>query len=360
MTETSSRTLVCSIAFLDIVEYSKKAVADQLQLKHLFNAILATALAPIEARDRVVLDTGDGAAITFLGDPEDALLVAMAIRDAVQAEPRLGVRMGVNLGPVRLVRDLNAQLNIIGDGINVAQRVMSFAEPAQLLVSRSFYEVVSCLSSTYANLFSYVGARTDKHVREHEVYLVGRGELPAREATPAAPAARRLLFAGLGAALRAPGPFGLRRLTLVLAPLIFLSIVGAALQVQQRREAQRAAEAAVAAMPLKPAAAAPRPKAAAGGDLASVRPTAAKNGKPAVASSQGQIVLQIAPWGEVFVDGRSKGVSPPMRSIEVAPGPHDVEVRNANFPPHVARIEVRAGQEVRVRHRFGETQGGKR
>src|SRR6185503_2710698 len=44
MTETSSRTLVCSIAFLDIVEYSKKAVADQLQLKHLFNAILAKAL----------------------------------------------------------------------------------------------------------------------------------------------------------------------------------------------------------------------------------------------------------------------------------------------------------------------------
>lgn len=117
MTDTSSRTLVCSIFFLDIVEYSRKPVADQLQLKQLFNAILATALKPVAARDRVVLDTGDGAAITFLGDPEDALLVAMAIRDAVAAEPRLAVRMGVNLGPVRLVRDLNAQLNIIGDGI---------------------------------------------------------------------------------------------------------------------------------------------------------------------------------------------------------------------------------------------------
>jgi hypothetical protein len=285
----------------------------------------------------------------------------MAIRDAVQAEPRLGVRMGINLGPVRLVRDLNAQLNIIGDGINVAQRVMSFSEPAQLLVSRSFYEVVSCLSSDYANLFSYVGARTDKHVREHEVYLVGKGRPPAqREAAQGVPAPRRKPFAGLGAALAAPGPLGLRRLTLVLAPLIFLGFVGAALQVQQRREAQRASEAAVATLTLKPAAT-PRPKPMSGGDAAAQRASAtAKNGRPASGSTQGQIALQIAPWGEVFVDGRSRGVSPPMRSIEVAPGSHSVEVRNANFPPHVARIEVRAGQEVRVSHRFGEPQGVKR
>src|SRR4029078_5413171 len=165
MTDSSSRTLVCSIVFLDIVEYSKKAVADQLHLKQLFNATLAAALKPIVPRARVVLDTGEGAAITFLGDPEDALLVGMEIRDAVVAEPLLDVRMGINLGPGRLVGDLNAQLNIIGDGINVAQRVMSFAETGQLLVSRSFYEVVSCLSKDSERLFGYVRARTDKHAR---------------------------------------------------------------------------------------------------------------------------------------------------------------------------------------------------
>ena len=82
------------------------------------------------------------------------------------------LRMGINLGPVRVVKDLNGQTNILGDGINVGQRVMSFAEPGQLLVSRSFYEVVSRLSSEYDNLFTHVGSRTDKHVREHEVYVV--------------------------------------------------------------------------------------------------------------------------------------------------------------------------------------------
>ena len=29
------------------------------------------------ARDRIILDTGDGAAVTFMGDPEDALFAAM-------------------------------------------------------------------------------------------------------------------------------------------------------------------------------------------------------------------------------------------------------------------------------------------
>src|SRR5690348_12861468 len=144
MTDGSNRTLVCSIAFLDIVEYSKKPVAEQMALKQAFNALVGKALASIPARDRVVLDTGDGAAVTFLGDPEDALGVSMTIRDAAAAQA-VRVRMGINLGPVRLVRDINSQLNIIGDGINVAQRVMSFAAAGQLLVSRSFYEVVSCL-----------------------------------------------------------------------------------------------------------------------------------------------------------------------------------------------------------------------
>src|SRR6185436_7189452 len=155
MAEPSNRTIVCSIVFLDIVEYSKKAVGEQLALKQQFNRVVGHALADVAPRDRIVLDTGDGAAITFLGDPEDALFAAMAMRDAMATQPGVPVRMGVNLGPARLIKDINNQLNIIGDGINVAQRVMSFAETGQLLVSRSFFEVVSCLSADYAKLFNY-------------------------------------------------------------------------------------------------------------------------------------------------------------------------------------------------------------
>jgi hypothetical protein len=168
MPESPGRTLVTSVLFLDIVGYSKKSVADQMSVKKTFNDALAKALKPIPIPERVILDTGDGAAVTFLGNPEDALFAGLLL----QRESTLEVRMGINLGAVRVVRDLNGQTNILGDGINVGQRVMSFADPGQLLVSRSFYEVVSRLSDQYENLFTHVGERKDKHVRAHEVYSV--------------------------------------------------------------------------------------------------------------------------------------------------------------------------------------------
>jgi hypothetical protein len=73
---------------------------------------------------------------------------------------------------------------------------------------------------------------------------------------------------------------------------------------------------------------------------------------PARLAAAGVIQLAILPWGEVFVDGRSRGVSPPLRTIEVPPGPHTIEVRNTAFPAHTRRIDVRSGEPVRITHRF--------
>lgn len=352
--ESASRTLVCSVVFVDIAEYTKKPVADQLQLKQAFNRVLAGALEPVAARDRVVLDTGDGAAVTFLGDPEDALFTAMTMRDALQRAPGggLAARIGVNLGPVRLVRDLNSQVNIIGDGINVAQRVMSFAEPGQLLVSRSFYEVVSCLSRDYAALFTHEGSRTDKHVREHEVYSV-RAAAPRRATQPEPAAVPRR---GPLGTLVAPGPLGLNRSTYLVAPLVFLLLVGFATRAKHQREQREAAatrEAALAAQVIQRSGLPPRadrappPKA----ERQSVAPPAAAE-RPATAAATGQVLIGVLPWGEVFVNGKSRGVSPPLRVLDLPPGVHTIEVRNANFPPHVERVQVHPGEQVRVKHRF--------
>jgi len=342
--ESSGRTLVCSVLFLDIVEYSKKPVSEQLQLKQEFNRVLTKSLEPVPARDRIILDTGDGAAVTFMGDPEDALFASMAVRDGAGA---LAVRLGVNLGPVRLVKDLNGQLNIIGDGINVAQRVMSFARPGQLLVSRSFYEVVSCLSRDYASLFHHEGARTDKHVREHDVYSVVGGT----------PASRRLAdtetqsLDGEAPAgwLAKNGPLGLRRSALLAA--VFLAILAGGVGARALLEP--------AAPQAKPAAALPAPAAAGSPEL----PTRAEaplgkklarlERQPApLASGNARVELAVAPWGEVLVDGHSRGVSPPLRVLEVVPGAHTVEIRNSTFPAHVEQVQLKAGEAVRIRHRF--------
>jgi hypothetical protein len=180
-----NKTFICSVVFLDIVKYSKKPVEEQIILKERFNTLIAENLADIPVSDHIMLDTPDGMAIGFLGDPEDALFAAMNMRDSLNNEqskfmPNLRVRIGINLGPVKLIKDINNHLNLIGDGLNVAQRIMSFAETGQLLVSRSYYDIVSCLSQEYAQLFHYKGARADKHIREHDIYAVRHTGLRTR------------------------------------------------------------------------------------------------------------------------------------------------------------------------------------
>jgi hypothetical protein len=191
MIQRQNKTFICSVVFLDIANYSTRMVVEQSNLKQRLNESIAEAIKDVAVNDRIILDTGDGAAISFLGDPEDALFVAMTLRDFLAGDPEtsrppLPVRIGINLGPVKLVKDLNEQSNLIGDGINVAQRVMSFAQPGQILVSRSFYDVVSCLSDEYARLFHYLGMKSDKHVREHQVYAVEKpGPVVVPTAAPA-------------------------------------------------------------------------------------------------------------------------------------------------------------------------------
>jgi len=387
--ESTSRTLVCSVLFLDIAEYSRKPVAEQLQLKQAFNRILGEALDQVAPRDRIILDTGDGAAVTFMGDPEDALFAAMSMRDMCGTVP---VRLGVNLGPVRLVKDLNGQMNIIGDGINVAQRVMSFSRPGQLLVSRSFYEVVSCLSRDYANLFHHEGSRTDKHVREHEVYSVVGGT-PSVRRVPETESKFSALANGSGW-LAGQGPLGLRRTSLVAAPALFLALIGVGLTARAvmgpaaEAPAEKPAVAKSAPQPPAPKVVASAPSSTpssrvsgAGSSpfpvqeppakapvvekkpapkvekkpakpvVVATAPARAPAG-PAGSSSPSRIELAVNPWGEVFVDGRSRGVSPPLRTLEISPGSHTIEIRNSTFPSHVEKVEIKAGDAVKIRHRF--------
>jgi len=333
--ESSGRTLVCSVLFLDIVEYSKKPVSDQLQLKQEFNRLLSKALEQVPSRDRIILDTGDGAAVTFMGDPEDALFASMAVRDTAGA---LTVRLGVNLGPVRLVKDLNGQMNIIGDGINVAQRVMSFAQPGQLLVSRSFYEVVSCLSRDYANLFHHEGARTDKHVREHDVYSVIGGTPAGRRLADTV--SQTLEDEASTRWLSRTGPLGLRHSALVISGVVLAVLVAGGVGARALLEPPAAVAGTISEAP---AAATPAKKFAA---------RVERKATEKLAAGAGRLELAVAPWGEVLVDGKSRGVSPPLRVLDVPAGAHTIEIRNSTFPAHVEQVQVKAGEAVRIRHRF--------
>jgi hypothetical protein len=341
MTENqSTRTLICSVVFLDIVEYSRQPVAQQIRLKDRFNALLSQALREIAVTDRIILDTGDGAAVSLIGDPQDAVLVATGFRDSVASLPpgdefALKTRIGVNLGPVRLVEDINAQPNLIGDGINVAQRVMSFAQPGQILVSRSYHEVVSRLSDDYGKLFQYEGSRTDKHVREHEVYTVG-ATLPGLKL--AAQAKRESAAAAAGAqnsavrlaARAAENIHGKPRLATALA---VIAILATAVAIRGLRGDDAAAVSANQR--------ADRKQAAGGGTSAQ-----APGAKVAV------VTLSIAPRGEVFVDGKKIGDSPPLNEFRITAGRHKIEIKNTGLPSHFAIIDAKPGQRISIKHKF--------
>ena len=417
MAEHTNRTFICSVLFLDIVEYSRRSVAEQIALKERFNAVLTEAIVGVATDDRIILDTGDGAAVSFLGDPEDTLFAGMSLRDAVAGQdvtsgPQLQIRVGVNLGPVRLVKDINGQPNIIGDGINVAQRVMSFAEPGQILVSRSYYDVMARLSEDYAKLFHYEGAKTDKHVREHEVYAISSAPSNLRRTVPA-PAPKptlRLPSLHIPKFLKLrprtwPDTLAVNGKLLVAAPLAFTLIVGTGVIARSHRNSDGEAKMVVS---VAPPSAAPRigptkveaPESAPAqveepeAPPQAAEPTAPRRGRDAVATPKAGAPLQTArvnetgaglkdkeiasapgpseaevvaavpaprdatlnivalPWAEVFVDGTRQGVSPPLRAIPLRPGKHRVELRNGSFPAHIQTVELKPGMELSITHRF--------
>ena len=175
--QRNNRTWLCTVLFMDIVGYTKHSVDQQMMLKQSFSTLVTDALRGLPKEDCIKLDTGDGLAMCYLGAPEDVLYIAIGLRDAfvdisAVCETCYSVRMGINLGPVKILEDINGQRNAIGDGINAAQRIMSFARPNQLLVSRAYYEVISCLSEDNPKMFAYFGVHSDKHVRKYDVYEV--------------------------------------------------------------------------------------------------------------------------------------------------------------------------------------------
>ena len=421
MLDQANRTFICSVVFIDLVSYSKKPVAEQIRLKTSLTNNLSEAIKDIPVNDRIILDTGDGAALSFLGDPEDALFTTLSLREAMVRENQAvtqggeegddAVRMGINLGPVKLVKDINGHPNIIGDGINVSQRIMSFARPGQIVVSRSYYDVVSNLASEYAKLFTYEGSRTDKHVREHEIYVVGFNEGAMKKARDSMKDRASSTTTNVKRTASAASPAGTTTMTLTVPNFVqdkkkltivagvlagIVAVLGflvatkkgdepAALPMTAAAPATRPVQtapvpvpvaeapkaapasgvddkgAAARTEPAKPAAPAvhaksetpPKPEAAKA-DAARTDPAkpaaAAVPAAPAVPPAT--IVFSISPWGEVFVNGKSSGVSPPMKSLKLPPGKYKVEIRNTTFPVQVENIDVKSRDELTIRHRF--------
>lgn len=173
-----AQTIVASSIFIDLVDFSKLPTNTQVFAKDRFNATLGQALSRLGQSNYWVRDFGDGALIICPNSPEHALFLALKVHQEFllsvvgPGQPTLELRIGLNLGVLKTNMDLEGRTNYLGDGINATQRLMEFAEPGQILVSRAFVDAVAYLHSDYANLFRTPQIRQDKHGRTHEVFAV--------------------------------------------------------------------------------------------------------------------------------------------------------------------------------------------
>ncbi|QQB36467.1 serine/threonine protein kinase [Achromobacter deleyi] len=62
--------------------------------------------------------------------------------------------------------------------------------------------------------------------------------------------------------------------------------------------------------------------------------------------------LDIRPWGEVWINGVARGISPPVKELRLIPGKYQVLLRNADLPPYRATLEVKAGKPAVISHAF--------
>ena len=74
---------------------------------------------------------------------------------------------------------------------------------------------------------------------------------------------------------------------------------------------------------------------------------------PAVVAATGVVRIAVSPWGRVEVDGTAAGVAPPLNELTLAEGRHQIVIRNEDFPPYSASVNVTAGQPVSLKYKFG-------
>jgi TolB-like protein len=151
---------------------------------------------------RLVKTTGDGVLLEF-SSVVDAVECAVAVQ-TVMAERNTGVpedqrmlfRIGINLGDILIDGD-----DILGDGVNVAARLESIAEPGGICISSSAYDQVRGKVTVE---FADLGERNLKNIsRPIRAYAVGTKANAHRVTSPLSSAPRLsivvLPFANIGA-----------------------------------------------------------------------------------------------------------------------------------------------------------------
>jgi class 3 adenylate cyclase len=137
------------VLFMDMVGYSTLPMDVQSRLIDQLQNIVRSTPQYLRAQHNdqlIALPTGDGMALVFFQDPIAPVQCAIEITRALQEQSGLNLRMGINMGPVYRIADINANRNVSGGGINLAQRVMDCGDAGHILLSKSVADLLAQLS----------------------------------------------------------------------------------------------------------------------------------------------------------------------------------------------------------------------
>lgn len=126
---------------------------------------------------KLIMTTGDGMVIMFLLNPELPLHLSMELHQQIQKynqdvgpEDRIGVRIGLNSGPVFVSNDINNHKNLWGPGIVVARRVMDVGDDSHILIAGKLAEELISLRDEYKVIIKPISEYTIKHGQDIKIY----------------------------------------------------------------------------------------------------------------------------------------------------------------------------------------------
>jgi class 3 adenylate cyclase len=137
---------IAAILVSDVVGYSRLAGADEDRILARLRTLRSDLIDPLISvhHGRIVKRTGDGAIVEFRS-AVDAVRLAIEVQSAmiernaeVAEDRRILFRIGIHLSNV--VEESDGDL--MGDGVNIAARIESIAEPGAICLSEGAYRQV--------------------------------------------------------------------------------------------------------------------------------------------------------------------------------------------------------------------------
>ena len=64
------------------------------------------------------------------------------------------------------------------------------------------------------------------------------------------------------------------------------------------------------------------------------------------------LTFAITPWGEIYIDGKKQGITPPLKELTISAGKHRIEIRNLNFAPYSETIDIKSGSTKKIKYIF--------